>query len=352
VDLDTNTQTLLGSFNGIFLEELDFTISEAGGTVTGSLEQESGGDLIQKFSDGYSTLDCTPAKTVNLTAYVGTNAVPKVTFVYILQSAKTTIVASNSDWPATEHCKIARLILKSAAATGTDGGALGNQNWNDYASSGGEGHILDVEQRLRQEPAQYDTGVALTLKNSAGAALTTGNSSTAVEIVTTEGKVYQLHRHTFPAFDMYTVATDDAHITNQVVDQGGAYETTVDLVTDITHYVDGTDAGVVIGNNKYFNLVIWGIQNRMGEPSHIMINLPTGQYTTEADATSDINGTSVFSIPGDLKGTGFLIARLTFRLIAGSQWTYIALEDLRGQHPGLSAGVGVTTTDHALLANL
>ncbi|KKK62876.1 hypothetical protein LCGC14_2999950, partial [marine sediment metagenome] len=61
---------------------------------------------------------------------------------------------------------------------------------------------------------------------------------------------------------------------------------------------------------------------------------------------------SVYDIPLAFKGTGFLIARLTFRLIAGSQWTYITQEDLRGQHPGLSAGVGVTTTDHALLANL
>ncbi|KKL83359.1 hypothetical protein LCGC14_1975550, partial [marine sediment metagenome] len=56
LDLDTNTKTLLGSFNGMFLEKIDFTISEAGGTVTGSLEQDSGGDLIQRFSDGYTTL--------------------------------------------------------------------------------------------------------------------------------------------------------------------------------------------------------------------------------------------------------------------------------------------------------
>ncbi|HEB28526.1 MAG TPA: hypothetical protein ENI05_12270, partial [Porticoccus sp.] len=353
LDFDTNTQTLLGSFNGIFLEKLDFTVSEAGGTVTGSLEQDSGGDLIQKFSDGYTTLDCTPALTIDLTAYVGTDAIPKVVFVYILQSAKTVIAASNSDWPATEHCKVAKLALKSAVTTGTDGGALGNQNKNDYASAvNGQGHILHMEHRLRQEPAAYDSGVALTLKNAAGTALTTGNSSTAVEIVTTEGKVFQLHRHTFPAFDMYTTATDDAHVVNQPTDEGGAYETTADLVADVTHYVDGTAAGVVIGVNKYFNLVVWGIQNRMGEASHVMINLPTGQYTTSSNAVADVDGNSIFEIPSAFKGTGFLIARLTFRLIAGSQWTYIAQEDLRGKFPDIIAGVGITTTDHALLANL
>lgn len=353
LDLDTNTKTLLGSFNGIFLEKFDFTISEAGGTVTGSLEQDGTGDLIQRFSDGYTTLDCTPALTIDLTAYVGSNAVPKEVFVYILQSAKTVMAASNSDWPGTEHCKVAHLVLKSAITTGTDGGALVNQNVNDFASAAnGEGHISHVEERLRKEPARWDSGTALTLKNSGGAELTTTSSSTAVELVVATGQVYQLHRHTFPAFDMYTTATDDAHVVNQPTDEGGAYETTADLVTDVTHYVDGTAAGVSIGTNKYFNLVIWGIQNRGGEPSHLMINLPTGQYTTEAHAISDTDGTSVFDISSAFEGTGFLIARLTFRLIGGSQWTYIAQEDLRGQQAPISAGVSVSVTAHDLLAHL
>ncbi|KKL46032.1 hypothetical protein LCGC14_2349680, partial [marine sediment metagenome] len=297
--------------------------------------------------------DCTPALTINLTGYVGSDVIPKKVFVYILQSAKTVMAASNSDWPATEHIRVANLLLKSAATTGTDGGALANRNWNDYAfGSDSQGHLTHIENRIRQEPTQWNSGVALTLKNSAGAELTTGNSSTAVEIVTTVGTAYQLHKHTFPAFDMYTVGTDDIHIVNQPTDEGGAYETTVDLVSDITHYDDGTATGVAIGTNKYFNLVLWGVQNHSGEPSHIMINLPTSQYTNQANALADINGTSVFDIPALFKGMGFLIARLTFRLIAGAQWTYIAQEDLRGQIPPISAGVGVTTTDHALLANL
>lgn len=344
---------LFDVFNGTFLETIDFTIAEAGGTVTGSLEQDSSGDLTQVFSDGFTTLDTTPALTIDLTAYVGTNAVPKEVFVYVLQSAKTVMAASNTDWPATEHIKIANLLLKSAVTTGTDGGALVNRNWNDHAKgSDGQGHITHIEQRLRQEPTQWDSGVALTLKNAAGAELTTSNSSTAVELVSTAGASYQLHKQVFPAFDMFITATDDAHITNQPTDEGGAYETTVDLVTDVTHYVDGTAAGVAIGVNKYFNLVVWGVQNREGTPSHIMINLPTSQYTTQSNAINDVDGTSVFEIPSAFKGKGFLIARLTFRLIGGSQWTYIAQEDLRGKFPDIIAGVGITTTDHALLANL
>jgi len=353
LDLGANTQTLLDSFNGIFLETIDFTISESGGTVTGSLEQDGTGDLTQRFSDGYSTLDCTPAKTIDLTAYVGTDAVPKEVFVYILQSGKTTLVASNTDWPATEHIKIANLVLKSAATTGTDGGAIANRNWNDHTQgTNSQGHITHIEQRLRQNHAAYESGVALTLKDSTGATMSTTDSSTAIELVTSEGSVYQLHKQTFPATDMYATAADDAHVVNQPTDEGGGYETTVDLVTDVTHYVDGSAAGVAIGSNKFFNLVIWGVQNKSGEVSHIMINLPTGVYNTEADAIADSDGTSVFDIPNAFKGLGFLIARLTFKLIAGPQWTYIAIEDLRGKFPGVSAGIGVSTTDHGLLSGL
>ena len=356
LDLDTNTQTLLGSFNGIFLEKLNFTISESGGTVTGSLEQDNGGDLTQKFSDGYNVLDTTPALTVDLTAYVGTDAVPKEVFVYILRSAKTVIAASNVDWPLNpevEHIKIAHLVLKSAVTTGLDDGALMNQNHNDYAfDETGEGHIQDIEHRLRQEPAVHDSGTALTLKNAGGTELTTGNSSTAVELVIATGQIFQIHRHTFPAVDMFTTATDDAHIVNQPVDEGGGFLTSNDLVTDVAHYVDGTNAGVAIGVNKYFNLVVWGVMNRSGEPSHVMVNLPTGQYNISANAVSDMDGTSIYQIPSAFKGTGFLIARLTFRKIGGGQWTYIAQEDLRGKLQDIIAGVGITTTDHALLANL
>jgi hypothetical protein len=353
LNFDTNTQSVLGAYNGSFLETIDFTISESGGTVTGSLEKDGGGDLIQRFSDGYSTLDCTPAKTIDLTGYVGSDAVPKEVFVYILQSAKTTIAASNSDWPATEHIKIANLVLKSAATTGTDGGALANRNWNDHATgTNDQGHLLHMAERLRQNHAQWKSGVDLTIKDSGGVELTTGNSDTAIELVLAAGEIYQIHKQTWPAFDMYTNATDDAHIVNQPTNEGGAYETTVDLVTDVTHYVDGTDAGVAIGVNKFFNLVIWGVQNRSGEVQSVMINLPTGQYNTEANAISDSNGTSVFSIPSAFKGTGFLIARLTFKLIAGAQWTYVAIEDLRGLAPGTSAGVGLSTSDHGLLTGL
>lgn len=345
--VDAN-EALMDSFNGIFIETIDFLVSENAGTVTGSLEQTGGGELTQRFSDGYFNLDTDPALTVDLTPYVGTDAVPKPVYVYILQSDKGTIVASNSGWPATEHIKIATLTLQSAVATGLHG-SLSNQNWNDHArGTNSQGHITHIEERIRKEATHWESGVAMSVKDAAGAELSTGNSSTAIELVTSVGVAYQMHDHVFPAIDMFVNADDDVHVTNQPVADGGAFFSTDDMVTDIVSLQDGT----AIGTNKYFNLVVWGIQNKTGEPSHLMVNLPSGQYTVSAQAVSDADGFSIFTIPAQFKQIGFLIARLTFRLVGGSQWTYVAIEDLRGQAPNITAGVGVSTTDHSLLTNL
>lgn len=320
-----------------FLEQIDFTISEAGGTVTGSLEKETGGDLTQFWSDDFDVLDCTPPKTVNLTAFVGaSDALPTASFVYILFSAKTTLVV-NSSWPSdsVEHIRIASIVLQSATTTGTDG-ALMVRNWNDnaFAISNPKGGDIRTNERLRIEHAKWDSGVALTV---------TGSGTGTVTLDTSAGFIYQLNRQSFPTLDM--AGGDEIRIVNQVVDEGGAYETSTNLVTNVTHFVDGTDAGTAFVNNRYFNVVAWAVQNRTGEPSHLMLNLPTGQYNLEANAIADVSKFSVRSIPSAFTGTGFLIAELTFRLTGGgSTWTLVNENSLLGDPPAIASGGGTTTT--------
>lgn len=332
-----NEKTIAHDRQDSFLEQIDFTISEAGGTVTGSLEKEGTGDLTQFWSDDFDVLDCTPAKTVNLTAFVGaSDALPTASFVYILFTDKTTLVAASS-WPANsvEHIRVASIVLQTAATTGT-GGALMNRNWNDpsFGITNPKGGSIVSNQRVRKEHAKWDSGVALTV---------TGTGTGTITLDNTAGVVFQLNPQTFPALDM--AGADDIHIVNQVVDEGGAYESSVNLFTNVTHFVDGTDAGTAIGNNKYFNVVIWGIQNRDGEFSHLMLNLPTGQYTLDTNAIADVGKFSVRSIPSAFTGTGFLISELTFRLTGGgTTWTLVNENSLLGDTPGVTGGSGTTTT--------
>lgn len=336
IDFSVNQDTNVHVWQGSFLEQHDFTITVAGGTVTGNLEKEGTGDLTMYFSDEFTTLDCTaPLCTVDLTARVGTDASPAEAFVYIPLSTKTLTAAAS--WPAASvlHIRVANIVLQSAATTGTDG-ALQNRNWNDFAFgiTDPRGHGLHITQNIRANHAKWLSGVVLTVTGDGTGTITLDNSA---------GVVSQVHEQTFPALDM--AGADDIHIVNQVVDEGGNYETSVNLVADVTHFVDGTDSGTAFVVNRYFNVVIWGVQNRTGETSHLMLNLPTGQYTSESGAKADGNNFSVKSIPSAFTGTGFLIAELTFRLTGGGgTWTLFQEKSLLGIAPGTTAGGGVTTT--------
>ncbi|KKL86795.1 hypothetical protein LCGC14_1941150, partial [marine sediment metagenome] len=330
LSLSDNEKVVAHSRQGSFLEQIDFTVSEAGGTVTGSLEKEGGGDLTQFWSDDYDVLDCTgPVCTVDLTPRVGTDTSPAAAFVYILQSAKTTLVA-NTSFPANsvEHIRVCSLVLQSAATTGTDG-ALMVRNWNDpaFGITNPRGGDIASSERVRKEHALHNSGVVLSI---------TGSGTGTVTLDTTAGTVYQFNLQAFPAIDM--AGAGDIHLVNL---SGSEYSTSVNLVADITTLADSVTA---LGNNKYFNIVVWGVQNRTGETSHLMCNLPIGQYNTSLAGTTDSSKFAVHTIPSAFRGTGFLIAELTFRLTGGgSTWTLVQNTDLLGQTPTLVPGGGTTT---------
>ena len=324
---------LENGWNGGFLETINFTTSSDGATITGSLENnDNTKNLTMNFSDGFTVLDTTTSpKTVTLTA--GTDDNPQTNFVYILKSDKL-LTSSTSDWPITEHIKVANIVLRTANTTQTDG-ALGNRNWNDHiAGTNSQGHIQHISEKLRQFEAQWDSGAEGSIT------INSVSDPDDVYVSNTAGKVYQLHLQDFPALDMAT--SDDIHVINNFANP---YVTTNNLNTQT---IDADGDTLV---NRHFSFVVWGVINRTGEVSHLMLNLPTGSYTSSALAISDPNNYSVYTIPTAFKGMGFLIGRYTFNLssaVSGT-WTLNDSEDLRGFIPnstaggGAGGGAGVTT---------
>jgi len=260
--------------------------------VTMSLEKSGTGDLIMQFSDGLTTLDCTPAATVTLTA--GSDTSPTENFVYVLQSTKA-LTLSTSDWPATEHIKVGYFLVPTAGFVQTNGVYI-NQNWNDHLTgTANQGHLLHMAERSRRLGARYFSGVD---GNGTSGYLTPTASN--VELKATAGVVYQMHKH-----------------------------------TDIT----ADSGGNAIGNNKYFNLIIWGVANKPGEYTPMVINLPSGFYANQADATNDVSGYDDFTMPREFNlesASGFLVARITIQM--GTTWSVISTVDLRGSSPQTATG--------------
>jgi len=323
---DSVNDTFQNFWNGTFRETIDFLVTSDGTTITGTLSPSNGHpDMTMIFSDGFTMLDTSPPVTITLTP--GTDTNPQDNYVYIPKSTKV-LTVSTSDWPVSvEHIKVAHIAVKSALTTQTEG-ALRNQNWNDAVQSThtNQGHLTHITERLRQEPSKWHSGV------EASVTINTGSIPDDVYISTTAGQVYQLHRQTFPSQDM--AMGNDLHIVN---DFTTPYKTTTNLNTETV-----SAKGSTLSNSS-FSMVLWGIQNKSGEMSHLMLNLPTGTYAKNApdDAVSDANNYSVYTIPRQFQGVGFLIARFTFVLQTGGlSWSLYDTEDLRGKSPNTTAGGG------------
>lgn len=386
--------TVINFWNGVFRETFNFLVTSNGTTITGSLSPANGhDDMTMIFSDGFTMLDTNPAKTIILTP--GTDTNPQTNYVYIPKSTKV-LTLSTSDWPvSTEHIKVAEVVLKTAATTKSDC-ALRNQNWNDHIEDTTTllGHLSHIVEKIRRLGAQWYSGI------EGSVTINATPTPDDVHVKNTAGFVYQMHKHPFPALDMtqYTIdavstgsktftISDDGDLTSNFPDNrkirinnstgnDGTYTivsisySAPDFVITVSETIssavaDGTigddihivnhftspystvinlngqtvDANNVSLSNKSFSFVVWGIQNKGLEVSHLMLNLPTSSYLSSVAAIDDASNYSVYNIPYQFDGVAFLIARFTFSLNAvGNTWILENTQDLRGKVPNMTVG--------------
>jgi hypothetical protein len=268
----------------------------------------------------------------------GTDSSPQENYVYVLESAPTTLAKSTSDWPSETHIKIAFFLVPSATAVQSDG-VLINQNWNDGTKDGETGHMVHLAEnmRLTMGGSVYHSGVDGNGSDDFIDITINGGANDNVDFKTTAGVSYQMHKHTIPAIDMG--AGDDCHVVNWNAD---AYHEVSDL-NEIT-----ADASGVSITNKYFNVVFWVANNKTGEYSPLFANLPTSSYATLTNATNDTNGYDVYDIPKAFNresSTGMLICRVTFRYTAAASGTWVVhnTTDLRGRTPGTASGTSLAS---------
>ena len=319
--------------NGTFKESFDaLAVTRNSDTeVWVTLEQSGNGDLTMQFSDFDTTLDCTgqatPSTFCEVELTVGTDAGPQTNYVYVPQATKT-LTCSTSNFPTdAEHIKVGFFLVPSAAYTATDGIYI-NQNWNDHLSSTDlQGHLSHMAERSRRDGAYWFSGVTPDGDASTYLWDDTGGAG-GYHFKSAAGVIYQMHRHSISAKN---TKTDDVHVVNW---NGDAYHD----IHDLADIVD--DSKGVTLNNKFFNLVFWGVGNKTGEYAPIMCNLPDGSYNTLSDAQADVDGHDVLTMPREFNlesSTGFLIVRMTVRQ-SGGTWVHHAQVDLRGQTPSTASG--------------
>lgn len=326
LELISFLNTTLNFFNGTFRENFDALVTSDGATVTMSLEKTGTGNLTMQFSDGKTVLDCTPALTIVLTA--GSDQSAQMNHIYILKSTKV-LTNDLEGFPSAEHIPIGHFNVPSAGFVQTNGCYI-NQNINNRLQNITtlQGYLSDLTDKIRLHGADYISGID---GNGSDGYLTPTASN--VELITTVGQVFQMHPHTFPVIS--TVAGDVVLVKNWF---GDAFH-------DITNLFDITadSTGATIGNNKFFNLILWGVANKTNEYHIAMLNLPAGFYNTEKDARADLEKYTDTGIPSDYTidtSTGFLIAKIMVQM--GATWTVVETVDLRGDTPRTALGGGGT----------
>lgn len=307
----------------------------SGGTVVLSATGSGTSDFDILFSDGFTTVDATPALTITLTE--GSDASPQANYVYITKAAPTVLTKSTSGFPTGEEFFPIGTYMVQTAATAATYGVYKSHAWSDHIweDTTQNGHMAHLNKWIRQQPATWQSGVALT------PTLTPGSPDT-LTFATSAGVVLQLHDHTMPAFDSAT--------------GGSTAATTFFVVNNTTAYTVGKDlydfkldsGGNAAGNNDRISWVVWGVVSEDTGDCKIMVNLPGGFYPNDSAAIADASKFTNYTIPSDYTGTGFLIAKLTYQYqtSGGGTLTLVEQVDLRGLFPGIAAGgsaVGGTT---------
>ncbi len=322
IHLSSNEITHLDFFNSTFAEQFDFKITSNGTVITGSLEKTNTGDLTMQFANSeYVVLDCTPAKTITITA--GTDIAPVLRYYYVLQSAQT-IITEGLSWPSAEHIKVARINVPSAAFIQTKN-VYSNQNINNMNSLvAGDlsGMLVHLGHKIRESVgATYNSGLA----GAAGAGeYLDVSGGTTVRFKMDAGVIIQMHHHAFNAVD--TSASSVVLVRNFSGTNWNDISNIYDIVND--------SLGATI-NNKYFNLMCIAIASK--ETDYVMINVPSGSYNTLANATEDKDMFDDLTIPLEFRGVATLICRMTIRK-AASAWVVHQIDDLRGITPSSISG--------------
>jgi hypothetical protein len=312
-------------WDGAIDETISIGVTESVGVVTFTLEASGGGDLTCRFHGRLHTLDCTPAASVALS--VGTDQIFQSNYVYILESAGVlTLTVSTTSFPdsTTAYCPVATLEIQSAASLAIDGPMKVHAHTDHVNRDGNNGHLSHMNLRSRAENARWIDGVA-----PDDMSVTSPDAWLSV----TSGSVFQLHPHSFPARDMST--GDPVYVVND--------PTTANLRITTLDSISQDALGNSI-NNKYINLVLWGVVSEDDADCKLFLNLPNGTYTTEAGAEADASNTAVYAFPTSFVGTAFLIARYTVRAQDSGAWTQSLKTDLRGVAPSSSVGGSVGTT--------
>ena len=316
--------------DGLAYQRQDIKFLNDGGTLYADIEQDGGGDITYAFGQLEYILDCLTGSGVGGKARIaltnGTDAVPIKNYVYTIKSGETAILQSSISEPTGEFAMVATVVLPSVA-TFDSRDAYGSRRWSDAKVVEQRGIVAAILRKLR-DSTDYRSGLAPVLSIDAGP------TPDSIDFTVASGVVRELFNQTTDALQL---SVDGALVVNDEV-------TSYDSITDLNEIITDTNGITLLTNNTYYQIIV-AISTNADGSTQLLINKPTGFYTTAFEAFNDVNGYSVTSFPTDLD-TVHLVCAFVIRYQSSSGGTYtnaatpfgVNFIDLRGQALGVSAG--------------
>ena len=334
VNGDTIYHGLAKIIAGTSEDKQDIFLTTSGGNVYFEVEKIGGGDVEYIFGRGSEyDLDCTTGTGVGGRARIqlteGTLANEVMNYIYVTHSGGVAQLNSSTVFPTGEFAWCGIALIQSDVEVASDGALLFQRMDESHYGTDLRGQLSKIREKLRFIGAEYvhNGGIAQTLTITEGA-------PDIINLTTTEGMVFQLHRNTWVATD---ISTDGIWVANA---SGLGTLTPNQKITDIGDIREYADGSSIVNNDRVV-FTIWGSMNSMGQQK-TFINLPTAGHDSDVEALNDNPSYAISTIPENYQTTAFLICKIPLKYNNTGQWINLmggtVTQDLRGVPTGYNIG--------------
>jgi len=292
-----------GWTNGCVLEVFTIRVNSTDGVnVLATVERDGGGDIPCQFEGRTYTLASTPAATIALTP--GTDTSPTTNFVFLEESGGVVSLATNTTgFPTTPHVTLGYSHVQSAPTVQADGKAYTNRRRMNEVQD----HAQHLGHRLAGLPAVVRAGCV----GSSDITVNAGSLDN-VDFAATAGVVDQVHQQ--PTSNIDTSTGSLLRVMNHATNAWGE-------ISDLNEITEDSSGGSLSGTR--YTVVIHVVTTADG--SWYAVNLPTGSYSTDDQATSDADNKNVYTLVDP--GTMALVWQGTFRHRTQDNGTITLLEE-------------------------
>jgi len=290
LDLKKTAHELLHIVDDSQVHPSNLTISSTGGVVTAQIRNaQYTGHNVGYYVDHVNYRIVVGTGDDNVTLTQGTWESPETNYIYMDEDQE---LKASTTMPTGEFAWAGIVEVANASGNSVEYYASQDEIPNMYEL------VVNTYERAWYDNPIYETGMAITFENG-NISVASGTMKFALTSVQISEK---------------NVSDDTIYIWVSDPDSNFHHLNSLD---DVAKYQDGG----AIGNNKYFNVVIWGLVEDETNEEHIYINVqdePPIEYNSVSGAESDVGAKTNYACPSQFSRTCYRIARIILKRTGGT----------------------------------